>query len=91
MEVHAMAEEKIGNVIHYWGKIGVAGINITAGELNTGDTIHIKGHTSDFTCRVDSMQVENETVETAKPGDDIGLKVPEQAREHDEVFKVTPD
>jgi hypothetical protein len=37
------------------------------------------------------MQVENQVVETAKPGDDIGLKVPEQAREHDDVFKVIPD
>ena len=86
-----MAEEKIGSVIHYWGNIGVAGVKITDGELKVGDTIHIKGHTSDFTCGVDSMQVENQAVEVAKPGDDIGLKVPEQAREHDDVFKVMPD
>jgi putative protease len=91
MEVHAMAEEKIGTVIHYWGKIGVAGLRITDGELRVGDTIRIKGHTSDFTCSVDSMQVENEAVESAKPGDDVGLKVPEQARQHDDVFRVTPD
>jgi putative protease len=86
-----MAEEKIGEVIHYWGKIGVAGIKVTAGELKVGDTIHIKGHTSDFTQRVDSMQVESESVEIAKPGDDIGLKVKDHARENDDVFKVTPD
>jgi putative protease len=86
-----MAEEKIGEVIHYWGKIGVAGIKITDGELKVGDTIHVKGHTSDFTQTVDSMQVENESVEIAKPGDDIGLKVKDHAREHDDVFKVTPD
>lgn len=85
-----MAEEKIGSVIHYWSRIGVAGLRITAGELKIGDTIHVKGRTSDFTCRVDSMQVENESVEAAKPGDDIGLKVPQQARENDDVFKVTP-
>jgi putative protease len=86
-----MAEEKIGQVIHYWGKIKVAGIKITDGELRVGDTIHIKGHTSDFTQVVDSMQVENASVEVAKPGDDIGLKVKEHAREHDGVFKVVPD
>jgi putative protease len=86
-----MAEEKIGEVIHYWGKIGVAGIKIMDGELKVGDTIHIKGHTSDFTQAVDSMQVENQSVEIARPGDDIGLKVKDHAREHDEVFKVTPD
>jgi putative protease len=86
-----MAEEKIGEVIHYWGKIGVAGIKITDGDLKVGDTIRIKGHTTDFTQRIDSMQVENQAVEVAKPGDDIGLKVKDHAREHDDVFKVTPD
>ena len=86
-----MAEQKIGTVIHYWGHIEVAGLRITDGELRVGDTIHIKGHTSDFTQKVESMQVETQSVEIARPGDDIGLKVVEHAREHDEVFKVTDD
>ena len=86
-----MAEEKIGVVIHYWSKIGVAGLKITDGELNVGDTIHIKGHTSEFTQRVDSMQIENQKVEVARAGDEIGLEVADHAREHDEVFKVLPD
>ncbi len=86
-----MAEEKIGVVIHYWGKIGVAGLKITDGELKVGDTIHVKGHTSDFIQQVESMQVENESVDVARPGDDVGLKVEEHARTHDEVYKVIPD
>ncbi len=86
-----MAEEKIGEVIHYWGKLGVAGLRITQGELRVGDTIHIKGHTSDFTQPVESIQIESESVEVAGSGQDIGMKVIESARDHDEVFKVTPD
>ncbi len=86
-----MAEEKIGVVIHYWGKIGVAGLRISDGELRVGDTIHIKGHSSDFTQPVESIQIENQLVEVARPGEDIGVQVVEHAREHDEVFKVTPD
>jgi putative protease len=86
-----MAEQKIGVVIHYWSKIGVAGLKVTDGELKVGDTIHIKGHTSDFTQSVESMQVESHSVEVARPGDDVGIKVIDQAREHDEVFRVTPD
>ncbi|MFB3068864.1 MAG: hypothetical protein ACE1ZI_06280, partial [Acidobacteriota bacterium] len=74
-----------------WGKIGVAGLRITRGELKVGNTIHIKGHTSDFTQPVESIQIENESVEVAGPGQDIGMKFVESAREHDEVFKVTPD
>ncbi len=86
-----MAEQKIGTVIHYWGKIGVAGVNISNGELRIGDTIHIKGHTSDFTQAVESIQMENLSVEVASPGDEVGIRVVEQTREDDEVFKVTPD
>ncbi len=86
-----MSEQKIGVVTHYFGKIGVAAVEITEGELRVGDTIHIKGHTSDFRQRVDSMQVEHDSVESARAGDSIGMKISERVREHDEVFKVSED
>jgi putative protease len=86
-----MAEEKIGIVTHYFGKIGVAALKVTEGELRVGDTIRIKGHTSDFTQTVDSMQVEHESVEIARTGDEVGLKTAEYVREHDSVYKVLPD
>jgi putative protease len=81
-------EQRIGVVTHYFGKIGVAAIQITDGELRVGDTIHVKGHTSDFTQAVDSMQLEHDAVESAGVGESVGVKVIEHAREHDEVFKV---
>lgn len=84
-----MAEQKIGFVTHYFGKIGVAALKITAGELSVGDTIHVKGHTSDFTQTVDSMQIEHASVEVARIGDEVALKTAEYVRENDEVFKVT--
>ena len=86
-----MAEQKIGVVTHYFGKIGVAALKITDGEFKVGDTIHIKGHTSDFTQTVDSMHLEHESVEVARTGDEIGLKTAEYVREHDAVYRVTPD
>ena len=82
-----MAEQLIGIVTHYFGKIRVAALNITAGELRIGDTIHIKGHTSDFTQPVESLQVEHQSVDIARPGDAVALRV----GEHDQVFTVTPD
>jgi len=84
-----MAETEIGKVTHYFGKIGVAAIEITQGSLSVGDTIHIKGHTSDFTQTVDSMQLDNQPVTTALPGQAIGIKVKEHARQHDVVYKVS--
>ena len=86
-----MAEQLIGKVTHYFGKARVAAIEITDGELSVGDTIHIVGHTSDFTQTVDSMEVERAPVELAKVGDEIGVQVIEHAREHDEVYRVVPD
>ncbi len=84
-----MSEDKIGVITHYFGKIGVAAIEITAGELRVGDTIRVKGHTSDFTQKVESMQIEHRTVEVAHPGESVGLRVAGHAHEHDEVFRVT--
>lgn len=86
-----MAEERIGTVTHYFSKPQVAAIDITDGQISVGDTIHIVGHTSDFTQPVKSMQIEHESVQSAKPGDKIGIQVIEHAREHDKVYRVTPD
>ena len=83
-----MAEVELGRITHYFGKIGVAAIEITQDSLAVGDTIHIKGHTSDFNQKVDSMQIDGQPVEEAAAGHSVGLKVPEHAREHDTVYKV---
>ena len=84
-----MPELEIGHVNRYFARIGVAGIEITDGDLRVGDTIHIRGHTSDFTQVVESMQIEHQTVDVSGAGDSIGIKVVEHAREHDQVLKVT--
>jgi translation elongation factor EF-1alpha len=83
-----MPEEKVGVVKDYFAKISVAGIDIT-GKLKAGDTIHIKGHTTDFEQVVESMQIEHDQVEEARPGDAIGVKVNERCRGGDMVYKVT--
>ncbi|MGB2985926.1 MAG: hypothetical protein WBE26_08585 [Phycisphaerae bacterium] len=86
-----MAEQLIGKVTHYYGKAKVAAVKITDGQLGVGDTIHIVGHTSDFTQVVDSMQIERAPVESAGVGDEIGIQVVEHVREHDDVYRVLPD
>lgn len=86
-----MAEQLIGQVTHYFGKAQVAAIKITEGVLSVGDTIHFVGHTSDFTQKVESMQVDRAPVETANVGDEIGIQVVEHAREHDQVYRVVSE
>jgi translation elongation factor EF-Tu-like GTPase len=83
----SMKEEKIGKVIHYFPHIPAGAIELE-GELAVGDTVHIKGHTTDFTQVVESMQIENTSVEKGKPGDDIAIKLKERVRGHDIVYKV---
>ncbi len=82
-----MAEKKVGEVTHYWGQIAVAGIKVTA-ALSQGDTVRIKGATTDFEQTVGSMQIEHQNIETAKKGQEIGLKVKEKVRRGDTVYKV---
>ena len=83
-----MEEKKIGDVIKYFGKIGVAAIRLSEGSLKVGDTIHIVGHTTDVTQAIDSVQIENKNVQEAGPGADIGIKVKDRVRERDVVYKV---
>ena len=83
-----MEEKKIGEVIKFFGKIGVAAIRLSEGSLKVGDTIHIVGHTTDVTQGVDSMQIENKNVPEAGPGADIGIKIKDRVREHDTVYKI---
>ena len=84
-------EEEIGKITHSFSKINVGVLELSKGTLQIGDTIHIKGHTTDFYQKVESMQVEHAPVDSVKPGEPIGLKVESAVREHDIVFKVTED
>lgn len=78
-------EKEIGKITHFFDKISVAVIELTA-PLKVGDRIHIKGETTDFEQPVDSMQVEHEQIKTAKKGQAIGMKVADKVRVHDKVF-----
>lgn len=83
-----MTEQEVGKVTHYFSHLGVAAVQLTGGSLALGDTIHIKGHTSDLECRVEAMQLEHAAVQQAGAGQNIGIKVPAHVREHDKVFKI---
>ncbi len=63
-------------------------MRLESDRLRVGDTIHIRGHTSDFRQKVESMHIEHRPVTEVYAGQEFGLKVVEHAREHDVVFKV---
>lgn len=84
-----MAEKKlIGEITHYFTRIGVAVVELSD-DIKMGDKIRIEGATTAFEQVVDSMEIENEKVETATRGQSIGLKVKERVRPSDGVYKIT--
>ena len=80
--------EEIGRVTHYFPHVHVAVIDLKKGSLQKGDQVRIHGHTTDFTQKITSMQVEHQAVEEAPAGSSVGIKVSERVRAHDQVLKV---
>ena len=77
---------EVGRITHFFSKIDVAVIELKA-ALIVGDTIVIKGPTTDFEQPVDSMQIEHKNVQRAESGQSIGMKVRQRVRETDIVYK----
>jgi len=83
-----VADFKVGRVTHYYDKISVAVIDVL-GTIAVGDNVKIKGRDQEFEQVLESMQVEHESVKTAKKGDTIGLKVDQPVKKGDEIFKIS--
>ena len=84
-----MSEEnvvEVGHVTHFFTKISVAVVELSA-TLAVGDTILVKGPSTDFEQVVGSMQIEHENIERAEAGQSIGLKTEQRVREEDIVYK----
>lgn len=79
--------KEVGKITHYFDQIGVAVVEIS-GKLKVGDKIRVKGTTTDFEQKVDSMQIEHDQVKEAKKGDAIGMKVADRVREHDKIYVI---
>jgi len=85
-----MERKKVGEVFHFFGKIGVAAIRLTDGSLAIGDTVQIQGPTTNLEQTVDTLQIEHAEVSRADQGQEVGMKVRERVREKDFIYKVVP-
>jgi len=77
---------EVGSVLHFFSKINVAVVELST-SLSIGDQILVKGPMTDFEQVVESMQIEHETLQKAEKGQSIGLKMVQQAREKDVIYK----
>jgi putative protease len=82
-----MEQKPIGEVLHYYGHLGVAVVKFNR-EVKVGEKIHFKGAHTDFIQTIGSIQHEHQNIESAKKGQDVGVKVDEKVREGDEVFEA---
>ena len=79
-------KKEVGKITHYFSKIGVAVVRVED-EIKVGDEVSIEGHSTKFKQRVESMQIDKKSIDVAKPGEAIGLKVIEKVRPGDKVYK----
>lgn len=77
----------IGKVTHYFPHVNAAVLKLKL-PLKAGDTIQIKGHTTDLKETVTSMQINRAPITEAKKGDEIGLLVTSRVRAGDTVYKL---
>jgi putative protease len=76
----------LGKIVDYYAHVGVITF-VAEAPLAVGDMIRIKGHSTDITQKVESMQIEHQSVQTASAGDGVGIKIVEKARIGDAVYK----
>jgi hypothetical protein len=77
----------LGRVEDYFAHVNVMALKLLA-SVSVGDMIRIKGHTTDITQKVESMQIEHQPVQTASAGDSVGIKISDRARRTDVVYKI---
>ncbi len=83
-----MSEKEVGIIVKFFAKPGVAAVQVKNASIKKGDILRFKGHTTDFTQEVGSLEIENQAVEEAVSGDLVGIKVKERVRENDRVYQI---
>jgi len=84
-----MVEEiEIGKVTIFFAKPSVAAVEIISGSLSLGEVIRIKGSTTDFEQKVESMEIDRQPVTIANVGQSVGIRVNDRVRPHDKIFKL---
>ncbi|MEK9176868.1 MAG: translation elongation factor-like protein [Patescibacteria group bacterium] len=79
--------KKVGIVSHWYDKIMVAVIKVTA-ALKKGDKVKIKKGDEEFEETIGSMQIEHKDVASAKKGDDAAIKLSKRPKEGATVYVV---
>jgi translation initiation factor IF-2 len=80
--------DQLGKVVAFFRIPVVAVVKVAKGSLKVGDSIWIKGHTTDLKQTVASMQVNHQPIQEARKGAEVGLKISSRARRGDRVYRL---
>ena len=80
-------EKRIGEVTHFYNRIGVAALSLEDG-LKVGDTIHIRGHTTNLVQQVESMEVDHRKLQSVGPQAHVAIEVVARVRDGDAVYRI---
>ena len=86
--VAAAQSSEVGVVTHYYPRVDAAVVAVGPGELRAGDTVHIRGHTTDFYQTLYRLELDHQPIEVAKPGQQVGVHVSHRVREGDVVKRI---
>ncbi len=75
-------------VTHDYSRVSAAAVAVGPGEIRTGDTVHFRGHTTDFYQRLDRLEVDHQPVQIASPGQVVGVHVSQRVREGDTLMCI---
>jgi hypothetical protein len=79
--------ELIGEITHYFGHCK-AGVIKLKSAISSGETIHIKGHTTDFKQKIASLQMDNKPIASASKGQEAGFLAKKRVRSGDKVYRI---
>jgi len=79
---------RVGVVTHYYEHAGACVVSLGGGPLRVGDTIHVRGHTTDFYQRVDRLERDHVAIDAARAGEEVGVQVSQRVRAHDVVYRL---
>ena len=80
-----MAEKTIGTISHWYDKIGVAVVKLSAG-LKVGDRVKIQHGEVEFEDSVGTMQIDHMEVQSGKKGDEVAIKLNHKAKAGSLIF-----
>jgi len=80
-----MAAKEIGKVIHWFDKINVAVLKLSA-PLKKGDVVSVRRGEQEFEETISSMQIDHEDVDAGKKGDEVAVKFSNKTKEGATIY-----